>query len=276
MRPLAIRLCLFLTNADCLFDSPHFPELMAHIARRHPIATPDDFLPGLIHHRPLHIPTLAELPPLPHPLVIPSRRQIMRVRPWIGEISQRTKKLVNRGCISGKRPRKEDFADKKGASAAIRATIENCQRLRESEQDDSALTSDVDMVVPPSALSCPKTARSEVQLVNVDDVCQSAKKETLLDTSLFVTTSSGGEEKVISPSGKWVNSRSTDISSTSSSSSSSPTEGSFSDFDGKKIEKKLKVEPAEMVNTAEETVKRSERLRMKMTRRMGDASLTRV
>jgi hypothetical protein len=152
---------------DCLFEGPTFPSLMAHISRRHPQATPDDFVPGLIHHRPLSIPDLAELPGLPICARVGRARVprftqlvegvdgqvktevdredikgedvekdveeevdvIIQPKPCPGPIGTRTKKLVQKGCVSGKRPRKEDWVDKVGAGAAIRALVENARRL---------------------------------------------------------------------------------------------------------------------------------------------------
>ncbi len=113
---------------DCLYEGPSFPELMAHIARRHPTATPDDFIPGLIHHRPIELPTSAsKLPRLPHFANIHSDRQA--VAPYEAEVGVRTKRLVSKGCFSGRRPRKEDYEDKKGALVAIGAALENARRF---------------------------------------------------------------------------------------------------------------------------------------------------
>ncbi|RXK42482.1 hypothetical protein M231_00036 [Tremella mesenterica] len=60
MKPFSAR-CPF----NCLYEGSAFPELMAHIGRRHSTATPDDFVPGLIHHRPSYLPKKSELPSLP-------------------------------------------------------------------------------------------------------------------------------------------------------------------------------------------------------------------
>ncbi|WVQ82552.1 hypothetical protein IAT38_004681 [Cryptococcus sp. DSM 104549] len=49
---------------DCLYEGPDFTALMAHIERRHPKNTPDDFVPGLRPYAP-YIPPLERLPQLP-------------------------------------------------------------------------------------------------------------------------------------------------------------------------------------------------------------------
>ncbi|KAI9635245.1 uncharacterized protein MKK02DRAFT_32711 [Dioszegia hungarica] len=77
---------------DCLFEGPTFPSLMAHISRRHPLVTPDDFVPGLIHFEPpSHTP-----PPLPEddtvirpipPYLLPGSHTPV-VLPYYGEPSR--------------------------------------------------------------------------------------------------------------------------------------------------------------------------------------------
>lgn len=130
---------------------------MAHIGRRHPNATPDDFVPGLIHHKPQVIPEADDLPKLPSSAIIPipepsspsSSGSVSRsssrlpsiskadgmwdectplVRPCLS-ITSRTKAKVVRKCLSGRRPRKAGYEDKVAAREAIKAVIENGRRV---------------------------------------------------------------------------------------------------------------------------------------------------
>jgi hypothetical protein len=123
---------------DCAFEGPSFDELMAHIGRRHRKATPDDFVPGLIHHFPPSLPPASALPKLPDPVPItPSSYTHItsptlvegQVRPYDNP-SPKVVSLVGRKCFSQRKPLPEKYAKMKGASAAIAALIENVQRER--------------------------------------------------------------------------------------------------------------------------------------------------
>lgn len=118
-------------KVDCLFQGDSFPSLMAHITRRHPAATPDDFVPGLIHHRPLGLPrSLLGLPTLPHHARIHDIDTTDGVaQPFPGEPGVRAKRLVVRGCLSGRRPKKEDYEEKQRAMMAISTVIAGAQRM---------------------------------------------------------------------------------------------------------------------------------------------------
>lgn len=157
---------------DCLFEGPTFPSLMAHIARRHPTATPDDFIPGLIHFPPI-LPDLAGLPPLPTEAKIPplvaacdhayvdhdhdpdsaagSPLAVERATPkqlivFGSPALSKTISEVRRGCfaIGGKREQRKHWAEKEGDKAAISAILENCRRRHRAcqnidpQQDDSS------------------------------------------------------------------------------------------------------------------------------------------
>ncbi|ORX35998.1 hypothetical protein BD324DRAFT_629804 [Kockovaella imperatae] len=169
---------------DCLFEGPHFDDLMAHISRRHPDATPDDFVPGLIHHRPLRLPrSVSDLPPLP------SRARITgefmddlcgEVKGFAGERSYKARRSVERNCFSGRRPRKDDFADKKGANAAISAFIENSRRISTAMGGQQESPAEADAAdVPPTAKSAPLTAAEAKEMgVDLVDVSQSISAAT--------------------------------------------------------------------------------------------------
>lgn len=103
-------LMTFFRATDCLYEGPNFKELMAHIARRHPNSTPDDFTPGLMHHRPLNLPAKSsDLPPLPKVATVPPMTpdQAVIVRPscvWRSPSAANLKKVqraVEKGCWSG-------------------------------------------------------------------------------------------------------------------------------------------------------------------------------
>jgi hypothetical protein len=137
-----------LLTLDCLYEGPGFQDLMAHISRRHPQATPDDFVPGLIHFRP-PLPHHHDLPSLPGEILIvkPSQRDL---RPLVqqseeeeeggsypvgedlvvlrGCPSMKVSALVSKGCMSTRRRAKRDgWAEKKGDLAATGAVIDNCR-----------------------------------------------------------------------------------------------------------------------------------------------------
>ena len=159
-------------TTDCLFEGAKFPDLMAHIGRRHPNATPDDFVPGLIHHRPSYIPPEEALPRLPR-LVNLSPHSDKVSSPFLcgeisgsrGEISTKVRRIVMRGSTSGRRPRKEHFVDKQGASAAITAIIENSRRIfkayhsaRSAQEDGVEVALD-----PPRSANVPMTAAQAME-----------------------------------------------------------------------------------------------------------------
>jgi len=112
---------------------------MAHIGRRHRKATPDDFVPGLIHHFPSNLPPASALPELPDSDPVRSSVQdhVVKKHELGHKISQLYKNpspkaisLVTKKCLSQRKPLPERYAKMKGASAAIRALIENTHRER--------------------------------------------------------------------------------------------------------------------------------------------------
>jgi len=135
MFPLLGRVKLIL---DCAFEGPSFHELMAHIGRRHRKATPDDFVPGLIHHFPASLPPASALPKLPDPAPITPASHTHITTPTLAngrvqpdeDPSPKVVSLVGRKCFSQRKPLPEKYAKMKGASAAIAALIENVQRER--------------------------------------------------------------------------------------------------------------------------------------------------
>ena len=161
---------------DCRFEGETFPALMAHIERRHPSATPDDFVPGLIHHRPPQLPRRPALPRLAR--VYPEHVQ-ERVRPFPTARDGRVRRLVGRGCMSGRRPRKDDFEDKKGAVAAIAAVVENARRLEGGAEASDLKMGDggEDGDVPMGAPTGTGTSRTEVQLVDVGRSAKDARDD---------------------------------------------------------------------------------------------------
>ncbi|KAK8865987.1 hypothetical protein IAR55_001137 [Kwoniella newhampshirensis] len=176
MKPFSAR-CPF----DCLYEGPQFPDLMAHISRRHHHATPDDFVPGLIHHRPPNLPPESALPKLP-----PIERAGLHfmncpVRPFSGGVGNRMRKMVRRSCHNvGRGPRKEMYEQKRGASVAISAILENSRRL----QEVSTKHNDLESV--PSTLSKSLTIgikqdadqQQSDERVALVDVFKSAKEAT--------------------------------------------------------------------------------------------------
>ncbi|ORY32315.1 hypothetical protein BCR39DRAFT_587053 [Naematelia encephala] len=162
---------------NCLFESPRFSDLLAHIGRRHPQATPDDFVPGLIHHRP-PLPQSTELPKLPGTVILSEKDGVDHsVKAFKGGISARVRRMVARSCISGRRPRKEHFADRQGAKAAISAVIENSRRLSLAPPVHSAIEEgedEADFAEPPSPFSVPHTARTDVDLIDVSTTAKEA------------------------------------------------------------------------------------------------------
>jgi hypothetical protein len=111
---------------------------MSHIGRRHREATPDDFVPGLIHHFPPNLPPASALPKLPdchspYPKP-PAQRSSPSAGPSIGSVrsagdcSPRIVALVRKKCFAQKKPIPDHYVKKQGALAAISAIIDNCQR----------------------------------------------------------------------------------------------------------------------------------------------------
>ena len=112
---------------------------MAHIGRRHRKATPDDFVPGLIHHFPSNLPPMSALPKLPDSAPVRSSVQEHNIKAHnlAHKIPQPHKdpspkaiSLVSKKCFSQRKPLQERYAKMKGASAAIGALIENTHRER--------------------------------------------------------------------------------------------------------------------------------------------------
>ena len=190
---------------------------MAHTSRRHPNATPDDFVPGLIHHRPLRLPrSVDELPHLPSEVVIKAKGHETSfscevIEGFGGERSYKAKRSVERNCFSGRRPRKDDFADKKGANAAISAFIENSRRISVAVGYQEPQDRDEDP--PPTARTAPLTAAEAKEMgVDLVDISQSvvtareaAKREVEKDVvedasdSRSSRESSGGEQPKRNP-----------------------------------------------------------------------------
>jgi hypothetical protein len=115
---------------------------MAHIGRRHRKATPDDFVPGLIHQPPPNLPPASALPRLPtspvpstahlaasatNAIIAPSRID-GQVQPFPDNASPKVTSLVGRKCFSQKKPLPDNYVKMKGAHAAIGAILENAQR----------------------------------------------------------------------------------------------------------------------------------------------------
>jgi hypothetical protein len=123
---------------DCAFEGPSFDELMAHIGRRHRKATPDDFVPGLIHHFPPHLPSKSALPELPTtPSIFPTPSRPTNTPTLVdGQVqsfkdpSSKVVSLVGRKCFSQRKPLPDSYVKKQGALAAIGAVIENAHRER--------------------------------------------------------------------------------------------------------------------------------------------------
>lgn len=198
-----------LTYLDCLYEGPKFPELMAHIGRRHPTATPEDFMPGLIHHKPLYLPSsIDDLPKLPHFVSITgdlksTSHAKLNVRPYPTPTSLKVRNMVSKRCVSGRRPRKENFVDKRGANAAIGAMIENSRRISIVCQSATNPSEEAAGVAPSTATAAPLSAKDAaeigVQLVDirksVKEAKEVAKKEvstdSVLDTGGHTSSASG-------------------------------------------------------------------------------------
>ena len=156
---------------------------MAHIGRRHPKATPDDFVPGLIHHRPLYLPpSVGDLPKLPRYVVIRPDGDCITdpsttcppVKAYVG-VGQRMVKKVEKGCFSGRRPRKDHFVDKQGAGAAISAAIENSRRISQAYASDESNQEGEQDGVPNSAKSIHVTTEEATEKgVDLVDIRRSA------------------------------------------------------------------------------------------------------
>ncbi|WVQ97374.1 hypothetical protein IAU59_004486 [Kwoniella sp. CBS 9459] len=164
---------------NCLFQGPSFPSLMAHITRRHPDATPDDFVPGLIPFPPV-VPPLSSLPKLPEPATYEVVHWLKPVTPYKGGIGHRNRKMVVRNCKKGRYPRVDAYEDKRGASAAIRAIIENAKRLRDVPPQFAIIVKregeEIRGITPGKSEDeeQPATARTVVELVDVQKTARSA------------------------------------------------------------------------------------------------------
>jgi hypothetical protein len=130
-------------TVDCAYEGPSFDELMAHIGRRHRKATPDDFVPGLIHHFPPYLPPASALPKLPTETNLPHHRVTRSgsstkitgaegkiVKAYEQSASPSVVNLVAKLCFSGHKPLPDSFVRMKGALAAIGAIVNNAQRER--------------------------------------------------------------------------------------------------------------------------------------------------
>jgi hypothetical protein len=164
---------------------------MAHIGRRHPQATPDDFVPGLIHHRPVYLPPASSLPKLPGFVVLsrnPGAGDVVTslfhcgpVPGFQGDVSEKVRKQVKKGCVSsGRRPRKDHFVDKQGASAAIKALLENSRRISLVCLPDADSTDQKDSGIE----VVPNTATSVVTTMSTDEAVQ--KGVDLVDVRMSV------------------------------------------------------------------------------------------
>ncbi|OCF31095.1 hypothetical protein I316_07226 [Kwoniella heveanensis BCC8398] len=174
---------------NCLFQGPSFPSLMAHISRRHPDATPDDFVPGLIHFPP-SIPPLSSLFQLPQPSAYEVVHWLKPIRPYSEGIGHRSRKMIMRNCMKGRYPRVDAYEDKRGAGAAIKAIIENAKRLNhvppysavsvkiEGDQELDRIGGDGDVEDEE-----PGTARTIVELVDVQKSAKSATEAAKLEHS---------------------------------------------------------------------------------------------
>ncbi|WWD09491.1 hypothetical protein V865_007615 [Kwoniella europaea PYCC6329] len=136
---------------DCVFEGPSFPSLMAHISRRHPKATPDDFIPGLIHYQPT-LPPLSRLPQLPS-LTEPHRYHAFEpILPFRRGVGNRNRKMVQRNCFKGRYPAKKEFGDGidySASSDSSRASSRPSPSVSNSTSSDKAeYDTEQDMVNP--------------------------------------------------------------------------------------------------------------------------------
>ncbi|WWC99770.1 hypothetical protein V866_006675 [Kwoniella sp. B9012] len=231
---------------DCLFEGPSFPSLMAHISRRHPKATPDDFIPGLIHHRPT-LPPLSRLPQLPS-LTQPDKYHAFKlILPFRGGVGHRNRKMVQRNCFKGRYPRVEAYEDKRGAGAAIQAIIENSKRLQDLPPN-SAVSIKIEGEREDEEEEEFGTARTMVQLVDVIGSAKLASEQAKKEFGDDIDYSASSDSST--------------ASSRSSPSVSNSTSSDKAQYDTEQ----------DMVNP-EMKVKRSQRLRLKIVRRDSDSSL---
>ena len=254
------------SSPDCLFEGASFSDLMAHVARRHPTATPEDFVPGLIHHRPLAIPlSPSQLPFLPRTATIhpeDSTPSVM-IGPYPIAPSERFKRLVARGCFSGRRPRKEHFEDRRGAAAAIAAVIENSRRLAAKPEDHGeslGLPGEGGMRVEAEIPMTARTTRTDVTLVDVLRSAATAREDARFEIEAEVKH----EDDCVSPGTKNGSGVRVKGGSTSSvvdvNGESVPALGESPSIITRTS---LENEIHSTVREVEEVVKRSERLRKK-------------
>ena len=179
---------------------------MAHIGRRHPVSTPEDFVPGLIHHRPAFLPPLNKLPQLPSLARIHPNGDLDEpfpgglIKPYPAEPGNKVKKLIARGSFSGRRPRKEDYADKRGASAAISAVIENSRRISEMNSHEELEEEGAQPPPPKSAVSATVTTKEAVDagvdLVDVKKLARDAKEIAKKEAANDVVTEDSSSDSV--------------------------------------------------------------------------------
>ncbi|ODN77874.1 hypothetical protein L202_04988 [Cryptococcus amylolentus CBS 6039] len=150
MRHFSARCPLF----QCDFVGENFSHLVDHIESVHPSATPDDFIPGLIHFRPssaslskafADVPTLPEHAPLPDIIS-------MTAESYTGGIGNRTKRKVASRCCSEKCPKMlpgQSAEAKKGKATRIMTLVVERARRRRLSDDSSDTRLEVDPVSRP-------------------------------------------------------------------------------------------------------------------------------
>ncbi|WRT64220.1 uncharacterized protein IL334_001149 [Kwoniella shivajii] len=261
---------------NCLFEGPTFPSLMAHIQRRHPKATPDDFVPGLIHQKPV-LPPKTALPPLPSLDQPDNYHPLNPIQPFSGGIGNRNRKMVARSCFKGRYPRVEAYVDKRGAGAAIKAVVENSKRLRLAPPS-SAVTvrmegNTEDVVKEGGTISEiePGTARTLVELV---DVLGSAKFATYKAKEEINGDSAGSGSYSSSASDTSCILKSTSLGSFPSSRSQRSSISDLNSVLSTETFEDLRVhsEQGQVVQTEMKSVKRSARLRLKVERQSSGSS----
>ncbi|AFR98390.2 hypothetical protein CNAG_06163 [Cryptococcus neoformans var. grubii H99] len=121
----------------CEYNGHDFNQLMRHVGVIHATATPDDFIPGLVHFRPSSLPSSS--PSLTHPLPSDSLPVYEPLTQTIALASyeapgNRMKKWVSRRCRSGKWPRMHagsmGYEIKKGTQVAIKVYTDNARSAR--------------------------------------------------------------------------------------------------------------------------------------------------
>lgn len=161
-------------RTDCLFEGTTFPSLMAHVSRRHPTATPDDFVPGLIHFKP-PLRTLPTLPEgeilIPHfPSLVESSQMITpivtasaRPRKNIKERTVQSSRVMSK---ADKKQRAKDGIEKKVAGRVIADVVKlatSTKKSRMSSSDRPRYSS------PPDIRAILKSARVAVKRESATD-----------------------------------------------------------------------------------------------------------